>query len=54
MLEQVKREFEKYRIDNAAIQDIRRRGNGVLDTGKFILVYSNIKSSTFMHASPSV
>jgi hypothetical protein len=31
-----KRELEKYRIDFGAIQEIRCRGSGVLDTGKVV------------------
>jgi hypothetical protein len=47
MLKQVKRELEKYRIDITAVQVVRWKGSGVLDTGNFILVYSVIERNTF-------
>ena len=54
MLKQVKTEMEKYRLDNAAIQGIRRRRSGVLDTGNFILMCSYIEGNTFTHVPPIV
>jgi len=40
MLMQVITELEKYRIDNAAVQEIRWKGSGVRDTGNFTLMWS--------------
>jgi hypothetical protein len=37
---QLKSELEKYGIDIAAIQEIRWKGTGVMDTGNFTTYYS--------------
>jgi len=42
---QVTTELEKYRIDNAAFQEIRWKGNGVRDTGNFTLMWSGSESN---------
>jgi hypothetical protein len=47
MLKQGKTELEKYKIDITAVQEVRWRGSGVLDTGNFILMYSVIERNTF-------
>jgi hypothetical protein len=39
--------LEKYRIDIGAIQEIRCRGSGVLDTGSIILMNIGNESNTF-------
>jgi hypothetical protein len=39
--------LEKYRIDIAAVQEIRCKGSWVLDTGNFILMYIGNEGSTF-------
>jgi hypothetical protein len=43
----LKTELEKYSIDNAAIQEIRWKGSGVMDTGSFSVYYSGNIGSTF-------
>jgi hypothetical protein len=45
MLKQIKP--EKFRIDNAAVKEVRWRGNGVLDTRNFIFMYGIKESNTF-------
>jgi len=45
-LKEVAAEKEKYRIDIAAIKEIRWRGRAVLDTGNFILMYTCNDSNT--------
>jgi len=47
MLKQVKTEMEKYRIDITAVQEVRWRGSGVLDTENFILMKSTKERNTF-------
>jgi exonuclease III len=44
---QLKSELEKYSIDIAAIQGIRWKGTGVMDTGNFTMYYSGNIGSTF-------
>jgi hypothetical protein len=39
--------MEKCRIDNAAVKEVRWRGNEVLDTGNFIFMYGIKESNTF-------
>ena len=46
MLKEVKAELENYRIDIAAIKQIRWRGSGVVDTRNFILMYRGYESNT--------
>jgi exonuclease III len=47
MLKQLKIQMDKYRIDIIAIQEIRWKGKGVMDTGNFTLFYSGHASNTF-------
>lgn len=42
---QVTTELEKYRIDNAALQEIRWKGSGVRDTVNFTLMWSGSESN---------
>jgi len=42
---QVTTELEKYRIYNAAVQEIRWKRSGVRDTGNFTLMWNSIESS---------
>jgi len=47
MLKQVKTELEKYTIGITAVQEVRWRGSGVVDTGNFILMKSAKERNTF-------
>jgi hypothetical protein len=45
-LKQVKNELEEYSITTAAIQEIRQKRNGVLDTRNFTMMYSGKVNNT--------
>jgi hypothetical protein len=45
MLMQVATELEKYRIENAAVQEIRWKGSGVRDIGNCTLMWSSSESN---------
>jgi hypothetical protein len=45
MLMQVTTKLEKYRIDNAAVQEIRWMGSGMRDTGNFTLMWSGSETN---------
>jgi hypothetical protein len=44
---QLKSELEKYSINIAAVQEIRWKGTGVMDTGNFTMYYSKNIGNTF-------